>query len=141
KAGKVRLAVLHVLGSTVASLAEVADTTAALLDCGNHYLVKNCANDEKFEWQQGTPAAYFTAIDPAAMIEIQHLDGVARETAETSGRTFTAFVDDGEYSYTLRGYVRKWLGEVFSQFDKAGIGELAMAAPNRTRHGYVGENT
>jgi hypothetical protein len=139
KAGRVQLVVLHILGPTIASLSEVGSTATTLLDGGLHFLVKNCANDEKFEWQPGTHDAYFIAINPTGMLEFQHLDGVAREDVENSAQTFTAFGADEKHSRTLRGYVRKWLGEAFNEFDRVGIGELAAAAPKHTRHGYPGE--
>ncbi len=127
KSGKVRLAVLHILGSTVASLSEIADTAALLLDGGSHYLVKNCANDTQFEWAPGTHDSYFTAIDAAGMITVPHLDGVAREAVETSGLPFSAFTADPKYSRTLRGYVDKWMADTGAQFDSVGIDKLVAA--------------
>lgn len=48
--GLARLAVVHVLGQSVDSLSEAADIAARLAEGGDHYVVKNCVTDDKFEW-------------------------------------------------------------------------------------------
>jgi hypothetical protein len=54
-AGKMRMIVVHVLGSTEASLREIAAAGAVLDEGGEHILVKNHATDGQFfEWDKET---------------------------------------------------------------------------------------
>lgn len=126
---KIRLAVVHILGSSPNSLDEIAPTETSLKDGGVHFLVRNCANDAQFEWEPGALADYFKSDDIARVVlNIPHLDGVTREAIDQAAVSFAAFVADDTRSRVQRGWTRKWLGEVFEQFDKAGINRLVMAS-------------
>lgn len=123
--GLARIAVVHVLGQSVDSLSEAADVAARLAEGGDHYVVKNCVTDDRFEWSAGTHAAALARIAPKGIAEIAHLDGTAREAADVAGGTFRAFEMDETKSYTLRRIVTKWSRDAFASFDKAGFRTLA----------------
>ena len=62
--GEFTLAVFHILGPSIASLEEIADT-ASYLTGANHYLVKNFINNTTFfDWDPST-SAYFKKIKGA----------------------------------------------------------------------------
>jgi hypothetical protein len=116
--GKMRMVVIHVLGSTEASLREIAATADILKEGGEHILVKNYATDGKFfEEDKATYSSFFKASD--LLLEIPHLDGAACDAVDQKGVPFSAFVNDEANSRTLRGVVRNWLGQTWKQFDKA----------------------
>lgn len=122
KAGAMRLTILHILGSTEASLREIATAAAVLGGVGSHILVKNRATDGHFfEWDQETYNKYFQALPAASLVEIPHLDGMACDTVEKIGCTFNAFVSDEKNSRLLRGVVRHWHGKIAAEFDRVQI--------------------
>jgi hypothetical protein len=124
---KIKLVVLHILDSNIASLSEISATAGILAGCGQHILVKNHTNDGPsfFEWDRATQDSYFKAIDPAAVIELPFLDNMSREAVEKEGVPFATFIAgtevDGGRSRVLRGYVRYWFNRVCDRFDAAGI--------------------
>lgn len=124
RAGEVDLALFHVLGPSVASLREVADTAKAIGGGSRHYLVKNYVNDEGFkEWE--TDARFASVFEQAAenTITIPHLEGRANTEVQRVGGSFDTFAHEGVYSRILRGYVRAWLDDTFREFDRAHISE------------------
>ena len=59
KKGQITFAVFHILGPSIASLDEIAETAAFLSDA-NYFLVKNFINNTHFfEWDQATYDSYF----------------------------------------------------------------------------------
>jgi hypothetical protein len=118
QAGKMRMVVIHVLGSTEASLREIAATSAILAEGGEHVLVKNHATDGQFfEWDKETYNSFFKSSD--LMLEIPHLDGMACDAVDQKGISFSGFIADESNSRLLRGIVRHWLMQTWAQFDKA----------------------
>ncbi|MDE2101684.1 MAG: hypothetical protein KGL39_30845 [Patescibacteria group bacterium] len=124
--GTATLSVVHVIGPSVDSLGEAAEIAARLAEGGDHYLVKNCVTDERFEWSVGAHGQALARIAPKGMAEIAHLDGTAREAADVAGGTFTAFIVDEGRSYVLRRLVQKWWRDAFSSFDGAGFRAMAV---------------
>ena len=117
-ARKMRMIVIHVLGSTEASLREIAATSSILAEGGEHVLVKNHATDGQFfEWDKPTYESYFKA--PNVLLDIPHLDGMACDAVDQKGVSFRNFVADEKNSRMLRGIVSNWLTQVWEQFDKA----------------------
>jgi hypothetical protein len=116
--GKMRMVVLHVLGSNEASLREIDATASILKDGGEHVLVKNHATDGQFfEWDGEKYRTYFKPTD--LMLDIPHLDGMASDAVDAKGVSFSAFIADEANSRTLRGIVAHWLAQVWTEFDKA----------------------
>ena len=115
---QVTLAVFHILGPTIASLDEIADT-ATFLNDAKYFLVKNFINNTLFfEWDQATYNSYFHRIKDATELTIPKLNEMAYEQVEVSSVPFLKFVankgprdDAANYSFVLRGYVRALAGQ------------------------------
>jgi hypothetical protein len=120
------LAVLHVLGNSIASISEIKNTAAMLRAGGDHVLVKNHANAGKFfEWDDTAQADYLKPVNASALIEIGNLDALATERADKSNQTFAAFAADPANSRVLRGLVRAWEADSHAAFDRIGLKNLA----------------
>jgi hypothetical protein len=117
-AGKMRMIVIHVLGSTEASLREIETASAVLAEGGEHILVKNHATDGQFfEWDKTTYDSFFKPGQ--LMLDVPHLDGMACDAVDQKATSFSDFIADETNSRMLRGIVRHWLGQVFAQFETA----------------------
>src|SRR5512144_2653578 len=70
KKGQITFAVFHILGPSIASLNEIAETAKYVGDA-NYFLVKNRINDTTFfEWDPATYNSYFKKIKGAEEITI-----------------------------------------------------------------------
>jgi hypothetical protein len=117
-AGKMRMIVIHVLGSTEASLREIEVASAVLAEGGEHILVKNHATDGQFfEWDKTTYDSFFKPGQ--LMLDVPHLDGMACDAVDQKATSFSDFITDETNSRMLRGIVRHWLSQVFAQFETA----------------------
>jgi len=134
KKGQLTFAVFHILGSSIASLNEIEDTTAFTADA-KYFLVKNYFNNTTFfEWDQATYAAYFRKFKDAVEITIPKLNEMAYEQVELASVPFLTFVanknpkgDPANYSFVLRGYVRHWLGNVWGEYDRIKLNDIVAA--------------
>ena len=134
KNGSVRLMVFHILGPSIASLEEIADT-ARFLNGAHHFLVKNFINNSTFfDWDSATYNGYFKKIKGAAELTIPHLNELANEQVELASLPFGTFIanraangDPASYSFVLRGYVRHWLSRVWAEYDRVGLPDLIEA--------------
>jgi hypothetical protein len=125
KKGQITFAVFHILGPSIASLEEIAETAGVLGDA-NYFLVKNFINNTTFfEWDPGTYNSYFKKIPGAAEITVPKLNEMACEQVEVASTPFVSFVankdgkgDAANYSFVLRGYVRKWCADIDAQFEQ-----------------------
>ena len=128
---QVTLAVFHILGPSIASLDEIAETSTFLAD-SKYFLVKNFINNTHFfEWDQATYDAYFHKVKNAVELTIPKLNEMASEQVELASVPFLTFIGNkgpqGEaasYSFVLRGYVRHWLGNVWGEYDRIKLGEI-----------------
>ena len=135
KAGQITFVVFHILGSSIASLNEIEETSSFTGDT-RHFLVKNFINNTSFfEWDQATHASYFKRKD-AITITIPKLNEMAFEQVELASVPFVSFLGnkgrDGETmnnSFVLRGYVRHWLGNVWSEYDRIKLTDIVASAP------------
>jgi hypothetical protein len=135
KKGQITFALFHILGPTIASLDEIADTAAYLGDA-RYFMVKNFINNTHFfQWDEDTHASYFKRVKDAVEITIPKLNEMATEQVELASVPFVTFVankrangDPAAYSFVLRGYVRHWLGNVWGEYDRIGLTDL-VAAP------------
>ncbi len=131
KKGQITFAVFHILGPSIASLEEIAET-AEIIGDASYYLVKNFINNTTFfEWDPATYSSYFNRIKGAKDITVAKLNEMACEQVEVAGVPFVSFVankgangEPANYSFVLRGYVRHWLGNVWSQYDQAKLMDL-----------------
>jgi hypothetical protein len=135
KKGQITFALFHILGPTIASLDEIADTAAYLGDA-RYFMVKNFINNTHFfQWDEQTHASYFKRIKDAVEITVPKLNEMATEQVELASVPFVTFVankrangDPAAYSFVLRGYVRHWLGNVWGEYDRIGLSDI-VAAP------------
>ena len=131
KRGEIILAVFHILGPSIASLDEIAETASYLGDA-KYFMVKNSINNAHFfEWDEATHAAYFKTVPNAIEITIPKLVEMATEQVELASVPFATFIankkQSGEaasYSFVLRGYVRHWLGNVWDEYDRVGLADI-----------------
>jgi len=131
KKGQITFAVFHILGPSIASLNEIAETSRFVGDA-NYFLVKNRINDTTFfEWDPKTYNTYFKQIKGAAEISIPKLNEMACEQVEVASQPFVSFIanknpkgEAANYSFVLRGYVRHWLGSVWSEYDRVKLIDL-----------------
>jgi len=134
KKGKLNLAVFHLLGPSIASLEEIAETAKFLGDA-RYVLVKNYVEDAtSFDWDQPTYNSYFNRIKDAVEIKVPRLSEMACEQVEFSPVPFASFIADrkanGEAasnSFVLRGYVRHWLNNVWAEYDRVRLMDLIDA--------------
>ena len=123
--GQITFSVFHILGPSVASLDEIADTAEHMIDA-KYFLVKNFINNTHFfEWDQATYNAYFKRIKDAIEVTIPKLNEMACEQVELASVPYLSFIankgpngENAAYSFVLRGYVRHWLGHVWAEYDR-----------------------
>jgi hypothetical protein len=131
KNGQLTFVVFHILGPTIASLDEIADTADYLGDA-HYFMVKNFINNTHFfEWDEETHQSYFKKVKGAVEVVIPKLNEMATEQVEVAGVPFMTFVNDkrqdGEpahYSFVLRGYVRHWIGKVWAEYDRIKLTDI-----------------
>lgn len=136
--GQLTFAVFHILGPSVASLDEIAETSTYMTE-GNYFLVKNFINNTTFfEWNPATYNLYFKRIRGAHEITIPKLNEMACEQVELASVPYVSFVanknqlgDTANYSFVLRGYVRHWLGNVWGEFDRVKLNDTVAAEARR----------
>jgi len=114
KEGRLRISVVHVIGSNKASFDEV-ESTAKLVEGAKHHVLLNYTNDAKFT---GLPA---TVRDP---IEIRQLNQLAAVTVDQAGMGFAAFEANQNQSEVLRGYVRAWRKRASAAYDAKQLNAL-----------------
>jgi hypothetical protein len=141
KKSQLTFGVFHILGPSVASLDEIAETSTLVSEF-NYFLVKNFINNTTFfEWDPATYNSYFKKIKGAHEITIPKLNEMACEQVELTSVPFVSFVAnkgmDGQpanYSFVLRGYVRHWLGNVWAEFDRIKLNDIVAAdMPRKTQ--------
>jgi hypothetical protein len=100
-----------------------------------YFLVKNFINNTSFfEWDQATYNSYFHRIKDATELTIPKLNEMAYEQVEVASVPFLKFVankglndEAANYSFVLRGYVRHWLANVWSEFDRIKLTDLVSS--------------
>jgi hypothetical protein len=123
RAGMFHLGLFHVIGPSIASLDEIGEISHYLQGV-NYIVARNFINETNFfEWDAGTQRKYFAQIPKAQEIAIPKLNEMAYEQVDLAGVTFKDFVDNraadgspGNFSFVLRGYVRKWCSEIDEEF-------------------------
>ena len=131
KSGQITFAVFHMLGPSIASLDEIAET-ANFMQGAKYFLVKNFVNDTHFfEWDKKTYDFYFRKLQDATELSIPKLNEMAFEQVEVASVPFLKFISNkgvndeaADYSFVLRGYVRHWLTNVWREFDRIKLTDL-----------------
>ena len=125
RAGDFTFILFHVLGPSIASLAEIS-SVAPFVTEANYFLVKNYINDTTFfDWDPATYQAYFGKVRSSGEVSIPKLDAMAYEQVEIAASPFSTFVanksgtgEPANHSFVLRGYVRTWLGKNAQEFNR-----------------------
>ena len=92
RSGQITFAVFHILGPSIASLDEIAET-ANFMTGAKYFLVKNFINNTSFfEWDQATYNSYFHKIKDATELTIPKLNEMAYEQVEVASVPFLKFV-------------------------------------------------
>ncbi len=136
KKGQITFAVFHILGPSIASLDEIAETAAYLGDA-KYFMVKNFINSTHFfEWDEATHSSYFKRIKDAVEIIVPKLNEMATEQVELASVPYLTFIankkqsgEPASYSFVLRGYVRHWLGNVWAEYDRITLTDIVAAKP------------
>jgi len=134
KKGHITFVVFHILGPSIASLDEIAETAAYLGDA-KYFMVKNFINNTHFfEWDEATHASYFKRVPDAVEITVPKLVEMATEQVELASVPFATFIankkqsgEPASYSFVLRGYVRHWLGSIWSEYDRIALTDIVDA--------------
>ena len=123
--GEFDLALFHVVGPSIASLEEMGEV-AKYTDGMSYIVARNFINETNFfEWDESTYKKYFAGLANAKEIEIPKLNEMAYELVDLAGVTFSDFIAnknakgrDADFSFVLRGYVRKWINDLNGEFEK-----------------------
>ena len=107
-------------------------TFAGFMGGAKYFLVKNFINDTQFfQWDQATYNSYFHRIKDATELTIPKLNEMAFEQVEVASVPFLKFVankgprdEAANYSFVLRGYVRHWLANVWSEYDRIKLTDI-----------------
>jgi hypothetical protein len=127
-AGEFNFLLFHVIGPSIASLEEIGEIRPYATE-PDYLLVKNFINETSFfEWNPKLQKQYFKLAKDAVELTIPKLNEMAFEQAELAGVPFSSFVAnqdaDGQNvtnSLVLRGYVRSWMSQVTSEYDRIGL--------------------
>lgn len=114
KEGRMRITVVHVIGSNKASFDEI-EATARAVEGAQHHVVLNHTNKSKF---MGLPAS---VRDP---IVIPMLNELAADTVDRLGVGFDAYRADKTQSQVLQGYLSAWLQKVHAEYDRRALNAL-----------------
>jgi hypothetical protein len=123
--GQFGIGLFHVLGPAIASLEEVGEISKYI--GGIDYIIaRNFINETNFfEWDQKTHKKYFPKGHSANEIDVPRLREMAYEQVDLAGVTFDEFIDNrsvdgepGNFSFVLRGYVRKWRNDLEKELER-----------------------
>ncbi len=125
KNGEFNFVLFHILGPSIASLDEIAETAPFVTDA-NYFLVRNYVNNSTFfDWDPATLQTYFGKVKNASEVTISKLNAMAYEQVDVAGTPWSTFVanktaggEPAQYSFTLRGYVRTWQSKNAEEFNR-----------------------
>jgi hypothetical protein len=129
KAGAVELVLLHVIGSTVASLKEIP-VVSSVLTGARYVLVKNYASADVdyFDWEKDPQWGPIMEQLKSRTISTPYLQEAACEKMQRLGLSFASFIGDTTQGRVLRGYTHTWLNAVWAEFDRIGIVDTSDAS-------------
>src|SRR5262249_37609245 len=122
--GQFGIGLFHVVGPSIASLEEIGEISRYI--GGIEYIIaRNFINETSFfEWDQKTHKKYFPK-GPANEMDVPRLNEMAFEQVDLAGVTFDEFIDNkgadgepGNFSFVLRGYVRKWRNDLEKELEQ-----------------------
>ena len=131
KQGQITFAVFHILGPSIASLDEIAET-ANFMQGAKYFLVKNFINNTSSS--NGTrrptiPISTASRTPPRSPSRSSTKWPMSRSRSlrcrsSNSSPTRASSDEAANYSFVLRGYVRHWLANVWSEFDRIKLTDL-----------------
>ena len=140
KSGQITFAVFHILGPSIASLDEIAET-ANFMQGAKYFLVKNFINDTSSS--SGTrrptiPISTASRTPPSSRSRSSTKWPMSRSRSprcrsSNSSPTRASNDEAANYSFVLRGYVRHWLANVWSEFDRIKLTDLVGAGKSAGR--------
>jgi hypothetical protein len=116
--GKLKITILHVIGGTEASFAEIK-ATARIVAGAKHILTVNRMTDASFA---GLTEDMKAAA--AGLIEIGKLNEATVDQLDAAGVSFAGYIANENNSSVLSGYLSAWMRRVFKEFDLAKLGEI-----------------
>jgi hypothetical protein len=133
KANQINFLLFHILGPSISSLDEIAETSRFLVDA-RYFIVKNFVNNTSFfEWDKATYNSYFKQIPHAVEIAVPKLSEMACEQVELASVPFGDFIANktatgatASNSFVLRGYLRHWLNNVFSEYERVRLTDIVV---------------
>jgi hypothetical protein len=138
--GQFNLALIHVVGPSIASLDEMGEVSK--YTNGISYIIaRNFINETNFfEWDEKTFKKYFAGLSNAREFDVPKLNEMAYEQVDLAGVTFSDFVEDrnpkgdkGNYSFVLRGYVRKWMKDLDAELEKLDLIRSTLEGSRQAR--------
>ena len=142
KSGQITFAVFHILGPSIASLDEIAETANFMTRRQIFPGEELHQQHQFFQWDQATYNSYFHRIKDATELTIPKLNEMAYEQVEVASVPFLKFVankgphdEAANYSFVLRGYVRHWLGNVWGEFDRIKLTDLVGSGSSKSSRG------
>lgn len=135
RSGQFNMALVHVIGPSIASLDEMGEI-ASYVEGLSYVVARNFINETNFfEWDEKTYKKYFAGLSNAREIDIPKLNEMAYEQVDLAGVTFSDFIDNknargdtGNFSFVLRGYVRKWISDLDKEFEKLDLIKAVIEA-------------
>ena len=126
--GEFNFILFHVIGPSIASLEEISEIRP-YVEGRDYVILKNFINETSFfEWDPELRQTYFKLAKDATEVSIPKLNEMAFEQAELAGVPFSTFVAnrgaDGHSannSIVLRGYVRTWMRQISSEYDRINL--------------------
>jgi hypothetical protein len=142
--GQFNLTLIHVVGPSIASLDEMGEV-AKYTNGISYVIARNFINETNFfEWDDKTFKKYFAGLSHAREFDVPKLNEMAYEQVDLAGVTFSDFVenknpkgDTGNYSFVLRGYVRKWLKDIDTELEQLDMIKSILEGNRQARSNAV----
>ena len=132
KKGQLTFAVFHILGPSIASLDEIAETAAFLGDA-NYFMVKNFINNTHSSSGTRRPTIPISSGSRTRSRSPSPSSTRWRPSRSRWRVPFVTFVankkrngEPANNSFVLRGYVRHWLGNVWAEYDRVKLIDMIM---------------
>ena len=143
--GMFEMGLIHVVGPAIASLDELQEVTPYVQGI-DYYVARNFINETNFfEWDEKTYQRYFQNVNEAREIEIPKLNEMAAEQVDLANVTYKNFIDNKDaegkpanFSFVLRGYVKKWCDDLDAEFGQLRLIQTLTGAGGGSTGGGAG---
>ncbi len=132
--GMFEMGLIHVVGPAIASLDELQEVTP-FVEGLDYTVARNFINETNFfEWDEKTYKRYFSNVNEAREIVIPKLNEMAAEQVDLADVTYKNFIENkdsqgkkADFSFVLRGYVKKWCSEIDDEFDQLRLMQMLIS--------------